>query len=81
MEVEAQQVESPENFAVMEHSYKGEHYCWNEDDMDPLVCVVVVVLGITEVELAEVQLVIRNLDLLGRRHIIILLYYKISVIT
>jgi hypothetical protein len=54
LEVEAKQVETTENFSIVEHTNQGEYYSWNEDDMEPLVCIVVVVPGITEVELAEV---------------------------
>lgn len=73
LEVDTQQVEITEHLPVVQHAYQGEHYRWNEDDMDPLVGVVVVVPGITEVELAEVQFAVRNFDLLSLRHIIILL--------
>jgi hypothetical protein len=58
LEVETQQVESTEDLGIVEHTNKGEDNCWNEDDMDPLVGIVVVVSGITEVELAEVQFII-----------------------
>jgi hypothetical protein len=42
----------------MEHSQKSEYDCWNENNMDPLVGVIVVVFGVAEVELPKVELVI-----------------------